>query len=82
MKLTADGQITIPEHIRQQAGLSPGSELEIRFENGRLWVEKVYTDSEMKRQKILQAMQQVEGSATANFDLSTDEVMRLTRGED
>ena len=82
MKLTADGQITIPEHIRQQAGLSPGSELEIRFENGRLWMEKVDTDSEMKRQKILQAMQQVEGSATANFDLSTDEVMRLTRGED
>jgi len=82
MKLTADGQITIPEHIRQQAGLLPGSELEIRFENGRLWVEKADTDSEMKRQKILQAMQQVEGSATANFDLSTDEVMRLTRGED
>ena len=82
MKLTADGQITIPEHIRQQAGLLPGSELEIRFENGRLWVEKVYTDSEMKRQRILQAMQQIEGSATANFDLSTDEVMRLTRGED
>lgn len=82
MKLTADGQITIPEHIRQQAGLSPGSELEIRFENGRLWMEKVSTDSEMKRQKILQAMRQAEGSATANFDLSTDEVMRLTRGED
>ncbi len=82
MKLTADGQITIPEYIRQQAGLLPGSELEIRFENGRLWMEKVDTDSEMKRQKILQAMRQVEGSATANFDLSTDEVMRLTRGED
>lgn len=82
MKLTADGQITIPEHIRQQAGLLPGSELEIRFENGRLWMEKVDTDSEMKRQKILQAMRQVEGSATANLDLSTDEVMRLTRGEE
>lgn len=82
MKLTADGQITIPEHIRQQAGLLPGSELEIRFENGRLWMEKVDTDSEMKRQKILQAIRQVEGSATANLDLSTDEVMRLTRGEE
>lgn len=31
MKLTANGQITIPKHIRQQAGLPPGSELEIRF---------------------------------------------------
>ena len=33
MKLSVDGQITIPEHIRQQPGLSLGSELEIRFEN-------------------------------------------------
>ncbi len=82
MKLTADGQITIPEHIRQQAGLSPDSELEIRFENGRLWLEKVCTDNESKRQKILQAMRQVEGSATANLDLSTDDVMRLTRDGD
>ncbi|MDD2724925.1 MAG: AbrB/MazE/SpoVT family DNA-binding domain-containing protein [Methylovulum sp.] len=82
MKLTIDGQITIPEHIRRQAGLSPDSELEIRYENGRLWLEKVATDSVEKRQKILQAMGQVEGSATANADLSTDEIMHMTRGED
>lgn len=82
MKLTADGQITIPEHIRQQAGLSPDSELEIRYENGRLWLEKISTDSEAKRRKVLQAIRQVEGSATANVELSVDEVMRMTRGED
>ena len=82
MKLTADGRITIPEHIRQQAGLSPGSELEIRFENGRLWLEKVDADDLSKREKILQAIAQVEGSATANLDLSTDEIMRMTRTEE
>jgi len=82
MKLTADGQITIPEYIRRQAGLSPGSELEIRYENGRLWLEKVYADTDLKRQKILQAIRQVEGSATANLDLSTDDILRMTRGED
>lgn len=82
MKLTADGQITIPEHIRQQAGLSPGSELEIRYETGRLWLEIAYADSDSKQQKILQAIRQVEGGATANLDLSTDDIMRMTRGED
>lgn len=82
MKLTADGRITIPERIRRQAGLSPGSELEIRFENGRLWLEKIAVDKEAQRQEILRAMRQVEGSATANLDLSTDEIMRMTRGED
>jgi AbrB family looped-hinge helix DNA binding protein len=82
MKLTADGRITIPEHIRQQAGLSPGSELEIRFENGRLWLKKVDADDLSKREKILQAIAQVEGSATANLDLSTDDIMRMTRTED
>jgi AbrB family looped-hinge helix DNA binding protein len=56
MKLMADGQITIPEHIRQQAGLSPGSKLQIRFENGRLWLEKVYAEGESKREKILLAI--------------------------
>lgn len=82
MKLTAEGQITIPEHIRRQAGLSPGSELEIRFENGRVWLEKISWDKEAQRQEILRAMRQLEGSATANVDLSTDEIMRMTRGED
>ena len=82
MKLTVDGQITIPEHIRQQAGLSPDSELEIRYENGRFWLEKITTDSETKRRKIRQAIRQVEGSANANLDLSSDEVMRMTRSED
>lgn len=81
MKLTAEGQITIPEHIRQQAGLSEDSELEIRYENGRLWLEKIHADND-KRQKIILAIQQVEGSATANLDLSTDDIMRMTRGED
>lgn len=82
MKLTADGQITIPEYIRQQAGLLPGSELEIRYENGRLWLEKAHADNGAKRQKILQAMKQVEGSANANLDLSTNDIMRMTRGEE
>jgi AbrB family looped-hinge helix DNA binding protein len=82
MKLTADGQITIPEHIRRRAGLTPDSELEFRYENGRIWLEQVPADIEAKRRKILQAIQQVEGSATANLDLTTDDIMRMTRGED
>lgn len=81
MKLGADGQITIPEHIRRQAGLSADCEVEIRFENGRLWLEKLDAETHSRRQRIFAAMQQAEGSATANLDLNTDEIMRITRGE-
>jgi len=62
--------------------LSPGSELENHFENGLLWLEKVYVDTDSKRDKILQAIRQAEGSATANLDLITDDIMHMTCGED
>ncbi len=82
MKPNADGQITIPEHIRRQAGWTQDTELDLRYENGRLWLEPIPADIRLKRQRILDAIAQVEGSATANLDLSADEILRLTRGED
>jgi len=39
------------------------------------------TDVETKRQKILQAIAEVEGSATANLDFTTDDILHMTRGE-
>ena len=81
MKLTADGQITIPVHIRQQADLSPGCELDIRYENGPLWLEKTAVETVLKRQQVMAAIKQIEGSANANLGLSTDEMVTLTRSE-
>ena len=37
--LDSAGRLTVPEPIRQQAGLVPGMELEIRFRDGRVEIE-------------------------------------------
>lgn len=82
MKLTPEGHITIPERIRELAGLTPDTEIEFRYEDGRVWLEKVEPDREAQRAEVMRLLKRLEGSATANLDMSTDEWMRLTRGED
>ncbi len=82
MRLTSKCQVTIPRGIREQAGLAPGSEVEFQFNNGRVWLEKVEADQIHRRQRILASINEVAGSASANRDLRTDDILRMTRGED
>ncbi len=82
MRLTSKCQVTIPQGIRELAGLAPGSEIEFQFNNGRIWIEKVETTETHRRQKILATLNEVAGSATANQNLRTDDILRMTRGED
>lgn len=82
MRLTSKCQVTIPQGIRDLAGLVPGCEVEFQFNNGRVWIEKVETDATNRRQRILTTLNEVTGSATANQDLRTDNILRMTRGED
>lgn len=82
MRLTSKGQVTIPQGIREQAGLRPGSEVEFEFYNGRVWLEKVEADQTLCRQRILAMIKEVAGSASANRNLRTDDILRMTRGED
>lgn len=82
MRLTSKGQVTIPQGIRELAGLAPGSEVEFQFSKGRVWLEKVKTEQTHRRDRILAMLSEVAGSATANRDLRTDDILRMTRGED
>jgi AbrB family looped-hinge helix DNA binding protein len=82
MRLTSKGQVTIPQGIREKAGLAPGSEIEFQFSNGRVWLEKVECDQAHRRQRILATIGEVAGGASANRDLNTDDILRMTRGED
>ena len=34
MRITSKGQVTIPQHIREQAGLLPMTEVEFGFQEG------------------------------------------------
>ena len=35
------GQIVIPKEARDAMGLKPGAKLQLRMEDGRLWIEKM-----------------------------------------
>lgn len=79
MKITSKGQVTIPQVVREQAGLLPGSEVEIVIERKG---EAVIRPLRGGRSPIRAAFQKVRGSATARQfkGMNTDEFMRFLRG--
>lgn len=81
MRLTSKGQVTIPQDIREMAGLTPGSEVEFHYEDGRVWLVRGEDNPEFRRKRIRAAILTATGSANANPDLSTDDIMALTRGD-
>jgi len=41
MRITAKGQVTIPQHLRRRAGLMPGTDVEFEFDAGAVRLVKV-----------------------------------------
>lgn len=71
------GQITLPEHIRDSANLGPGSKLDIAVNhNGEVVLRKQHEDFRDKEAEFDRAI----GSATIKWN--TDELMAILRGED
>jgi bifunctional DNA-binding transcriptional regulator/antitoxin component of YhaV-PrlF toxin-antitoxin module len=79
MQLTNDGQVTIPPDIRSLAGLVPGSEVEFKFDAGRVWLLKVPTPAPSRRDQVLSAIAGAKGCATANRHWRTDDILQMTR---
>jgi len=52
-KLDSTGRLLIPSHLRKQAGLSPGSEVVLSYQDGEL---RVYT-----RERALEKVQALAG---------------------
>lgn len=77
MHITSKGQVTIPAHIREKAGLLPNTEVEFIYENGIVQLVKAESLPEKSRG---QAMVDALGRG-AKPRMSTDEIMALTRGE-
>ena len=74
MRITQKGQVTIPQHIREQLGLLPNTEVEFVLEGDRLYVSKKEGESRRGRE-LVEHMRGKSGKG-----MSTDEIMRLTRG--
>ena len=79
MKITSKGQVTIPQAVREKAGLHPHSEVEFEVrENGEVLIRAVARPASSVRA----AFARVRGSANAaQFkNMGTDEFMAFLRG--
>ena len=78
MKVTSKGQVTIPKPMRERFGLLPGTEVEfVPGKEGELRVLKAKAGGRRGEEVVAHLREAGKG-----FTMTTDEVMRLTRGED
>ena len=77
MRITSKGQVTIPQRIREQAGLLPHTEVGFEIVRGRV-ILKPLGKRTGRGQRALAPLR----GSLKHLKRSTDELMALTRGED
>ena len=84
MRVSEKGQVTIPKHVREQAGIGPNSDVDVRIEGGRIILERVDArerhNVRERMERFLKALEKLEG--TGDPAISADDVMRATRDRD
>ncbi|MCF3651572.1 AbrB/MazE/SpoVT family DNA-binding domain-containing protein [Synoicihabitans lomoniglobus] len=75
MNITSKGQVTIPQRIRNKFGLKPGTAVEFVVEGDKV----VITPRARKSDATMDWLNEARGVLKG---MSTDERMKLTRGED
>ena len=76
MRITSKGQVTIPQEIREEFGFVPHTEVEFSVQDGLVVLRKASGGNELAREWVKRYRGSLKGGMT------TDELMRLTRGED
>ena len=79
MRITSKGQVTIPQEIREKAGLLPNTEVEFEYVGGRVLL-KSKGRAKTRGQR---AVERLRGSATSKTfkAKTTDQIMALLRGK-
>jgi len=83
MRLTSKGQVTIPQAVRDKAGLQPHSEVEFEVcANGDVLMRRAAPSASPSISPFRRSFEQVRGSANAaQFKgMGTDEFMKFIRG--
>ena len=75
MKVTTEGQITIPQEIRERFHLFPGTDVEFLPQGESVLIRPVGEQT-----RFQQWIERAQGSATTR--LTTNEMMTAMRGED
>ncbi|HWJ42606.1 MAG TPA: AbrB/MazE/SpoVT family DNA-binding domain-containing protein [Solirubrobacterales bacterium] len=78
MRITSKGQVTIPKGLRDELGFLPGTEVEFFEDGNEIRIRRIPGASNRGR-KIVEHLERASGG---DIPMSTEEIMRLTRGED
>ena len=82
MRITSKGQVTIPQDIRDTAGLLPGTDVDFVIDEAGVVRLVKAEPAHGKPSRGERIVARLRGSATANQRMTTDEIMALMRGED
>jgi antitoxin PrlF len=84
MQVTDKGQVTIPKHIRDAAGVRPGSEVAFALEGGKIVISKISTGKKIdRRAKLRAAAAKVHAGLDPRFrQMSADQIMAFLRTDD
>jgi AbrB family looped-hinge helix DNA binding protein len=79
MRITSKGQVTIPQEIREAAGLLPNTEVEFTYDGDVVAIVKAAAAKRATRgEKVVAALR----ARRSDLRMSTDEIMALTRGDE
>jgi bifunctional DNA-binding transcriptional regulator/antitoxin component of YhaV-PrlF toxin-antitoxin module len=78
MKMSPEGFITIPENIQKFLGISEGSDVDLRIENGKVILD--VENAEPNFQLDPNRFEKMRG--VWKDGMTTDELMEMTRGKD
>ncbi|PYR71099.1 MAG: AbrB family transcriptional regulator [Acidobacteria bacterium] len=78
MRITSKGQVTIPQHIREKLGLLPNTEVEFEIDRDAVRMKRV-AGRAGRPGRGHALIEHMRGRGTRR--LTTDQIMRLTRGE-
>ena len=77
MRITTKGQVTIPQDVRERAGLMPGTDVEFEIEAGVVRLVKAAKSGgrPTRGQKLVESLR-----GHGDFKMTTDEVVAWMRG--
>jgi len=75
--VTAKGQVTLPKRVRDAMGIKPGAKVEVEFRDGGAFISP---SRKPKQSEIRASFEKVRG--TLDLGMTTDEFMKLMRGDD
>ena len=77
MRITSKGQVTIPREIREKMGLLPETEVKFEVRESEVILKKADPGKKTRLGPYLSVLR-----GSAEISMSTDEIMKLTRGEE